>query len=97
MERKHDILIKPIFTEKEVTLKDEENKVTIKVAKWANKIEIKKAVEELFKVHVEKVNTINTPGKKKRVGRHEGFRPGWKKAIVKLRKGDKIDFMEAAF
>jgi large subunit ribosomal protein L23 len=68
--------------------------VLLKVAKDANKIEIKKAVEEFFKVKVERVTTINCRGKKKRLGRFEGKRPDWKKAIVTLKKGEKLDFIE---
>jgi len=94
MRNLHDILICPIFTEKGSTMKETDNKVLFKVAKDANKIEIKRAVEELFKVRVERVTTINCKGKKKRLGRFEGRRPDWKKAIVTLKKGEKLDFIE---
>ncbi len=78
----HDIIIRPIITEASVdALAD--RKYTFEVAKNANKIEIKKAVEQLFKdVKVEKVNTMNVRGKKKRMGRSEGYTTAWKKAIV---------------
>ena len=78
----HDIIIRPIITEASVdALAD--RKYTFEVAKNANKIEIKKAVEQLFKdVKVEKVNIMNVRGKKKRMGRSEGYTTAWKKAIV---------------
>ncbi len=78
----HDIIIRPIITEASVdALAD--RKYTFEVAKDANKIEIKKAVEKLFKdVKVAKVNTMNVRGKKKRMGRNEGYTTAWKKAIV---------------
>ncbi len=78
----HDIIIRPIITEASVdALAD--RKYTFEGAKNANKIEIKKAVEQLFKdVKVEKVNTMNVRGKKKRMGRSEGYTTAWKKAIV---------------
>jgi large subunit ribosomal protein L23 len=90
----YDVLICPLFTEKGSRLKETDNKVLLKVAMDANKIEIKKAVEELFKVKVERVTTINCRGKKKRLGRFEGRRPDWKKAVVTLKKGEKLDFIE---
>ncbi|RBP44881.1 50S ribosomal protein L23 [Garciella nitratireducens] len=90
----HDIVIKPIITEK--SMEDmTEKKYTFKVDKRANKVEIKNAVEEIFDVKVEKVNTMNIRGKKKRMGRFEGKRPDWKKAIVKLTEDSKeIEFFE---
>ena len=90
-----DIVIRPIITERSVSgfgLK----KYTFQVAKNANKIEIAKAVEELFDVEVAKVNTINVRGKFRRQGRHEGYTPSWKKAIVTLTEKSKtIEFFEA--
>ena len=95
MRTAEEIIIKPIFTEKAMYLKEKENKVVIEVAKNAYKIEIKKAFEKLFNVKVEKVNTVNVKGKKKRrLGRREGRTRSWKKAIITLRKGEKIDFLE---
>ncbi|MEK7238219.1 MAG: 50S ribosomal protein L23 [Nitrospirota bacterium] len=94
MKNLYDIIISPLLTEKGDKLKEKDNKVLIKVAKDANKIEIKKAVEEIFKVKVDCVRTINCKGKKKRLGRFEGKRPDWKKAIVTLKKGEKLDFIE---
>jgi large subunit ribosomal protein L23 len=84
----------PIITEKTHTLKEIGNKVTFRVSTSANKIEIRKAVEELFKVKVLGVNTIQMRGKKKRLGRTQGMRPDWKKAIVTLAPGEKIPGLE---
>ncbi|SHF09625.1 LSU ribosomal protein L23P [Caldanaerobius fijiensis DSM 17918] len=90
----YDIIIRPIITEKSMNLMGDK-KYTFEVARDANKIEIKKAVEELFGVKVEKVYTMNIRGKKKRVGRYEGKKPDWKKAIVKLTPDSKtIEFFE---
>ena len=92
MER--DIIIKPILSEKSYeTIKDK--KYTFMVAKDANKTEIKLEVERKFDVSVEKVNTVNCHGKLKRMGRTQGRRPSWKKAIVTLKPGSKtIEFFE---
>ena len=94
MKRAQDIILKPIITEKSmagISLK----KYTFKVAKDANKIEIAKAVEELFNVTVSKVNTMNCHGRLKRMGRYEGYTPDWKKAIVTLTADSKgIEFFE---
>jgi large subunit ribosomal protein L23 len=80
----------PIITEKTHSQKEANNKLTLRVDVKANKIEIRKAVEAIFKVKVVAVNTIQMMGKKKRVGRTEGARPNWKKAIVTLAPGEKI-------
>jgi large subunit ribosomal protein L23 len=90
----YNVLVGPMLTERGALLKEQENKVLFKVAKSANKIEIKKAVEEIFKVKVERVATMNYKGKMKRMGKHEGKRPDWKKAIVTLKEGEKLDFIE---
>ena len=75
---------------------NEIKKYTFEVPQSANKVEIKKAVEEVFGVTVAKVNTMNIMGKMKRMGRYEGRRPSWKKAIVTLAKDSKtIEFFEA--
>jgi large subunit ribosomal protein L23 len=89
----HDILKKPLITEKSTSLL-QENKYTFKVDPDANKTEIKQAVESIFKVKVEKVNTMNVKGKKKRVRNIPGRTSGSKKAIVTLKKGDKIEIFE---
>ncbi len=94
MKNAHDILIGPMLTEKGTLMKEQDNKVLFRVAKGANKIEIKSAVEKNFKVKVERVATIVCKGKRKRMGRYEGKRPDWKKAIVTLKKGEKLDFIE---
>ena len=87
MKNVHDIIIKPIITEDSMD-RLQDKKYTFQVAKDANKIEIAKAIEEIFDVKVAKVNTISVKGKEKRMGRFTGFRPDWKKAIVTL-EGDK--------
>lgn len=89
-----EVLRGPLLTEKGTLLKEKDNKVLFNVAKNANKIEIKNAVESIFKVKVERVTTMNYKGKKKRMGKHEGRRPDWKKAIVTLKEGEKLDFIE---
>ncbi len=89
-----DIVIKPIITEKSMSgLQD--SKYTFKVAKNANKIEIARAVEELFGVKVAKVNTMNVRGRMKRMGLHSGYTASWKKAIVTLTPDSKtIEFFD---
>lgn len=94
MKNLYDVLLSPLLTEKGTLLKEKDNKVMFRVAREANKIEIKRAVEEIFKVKVENVSTMNYKGKMKRLGRYEGKRPDWKKAIVTLKKGEKLDFIE---
>ena len=89
-----DIILKPIITEASMDAL-QMNKYTFKVAKDANKVEIAKAVEELFGVKVAKVNTINVKGKMKRMGRYQGYRPDWKKAVVTLTEDSKtIEFFD---
>jgi large subunit ribosomal protein L23 len=90
----HEVIIRPIFTEKSTYLKETENKLVVEVDRNANKIEIKKAFEELFNVKVEKVATINVKSKKKRWGRSVGRTRSMKKAIITLKKGEKLDFIE---
>lgn len=96
MRSRFDLIRKPYITEKSVLLKEQGNKVVFRVAKDANKVELKSAIESIFKVTVVKIATINVKGKKKRQGRWEGRRPGWKKAIVTLKKDDKIEYFEGA-
>ena len=86
-----DILIRPKITERTTELMAE-GKYVFVVDKRANKIQIADAVEEVFKVKVEKVNTVNVKGKTKRMGRTQGKRPNYKKAIVKLAPGETIEF-----
>jgi large subunit ribosomal protein L23 len=88
------VIKKACLTEKGMGLQELNNQIVIKVDPNANKIEIKEAVEELFNVKVDKVRTANMHGKIKRVGRHQGRRNDWKKAIVSLAEGHKIDLLE---
>jgi large subunit ribosomal protein L23 len=92
----HQIIKGPVITEKSTTLRGEENKYTLFVSLRASKTEIKRAVEELFKVEVIKVNTSNLGGKKKRLGIHEGYRARRKKAVVTLKPGNTIRMFEGA-
>lgn len=96
MKNVHNIIIAPLITEKGTTLRDNQNKYVFNVCPDANKIEIAKAVESIFKVKVLKVNTMVVKGKKRRMGRFEGKRPDWKKAVVTLKKGDSIKAFEGA-
>ena len=89
-----DILIRPLITEKSTQLM-EDGKYVFVVAKKANKIEIAKAVAEVFNVKVADVNTVNVSGKLKRMGRFVGKRSDYKKAIVKLVPGETIEFFQA--
>jgi large subunit ribosomal protein L23 len=86
----------PLISEKGSLLVETSNQVLFKVRPDANKIEVKKAVESLFKVKVVKVRMARYLGKLRRVGRNMGRRPEWKKAYVTLREGDKIDFFGGA-
>jgi large subunit ribosomal protein L23 len=88
-----DILIRPLITEKATALMAD-NKYTFIVPLKANKVEIRQAVEQVFKVKVLDVNTIRVMGKMKRMGRTQGRRPDYKKAIVKLAPGQSIEFFE---
>lgn len=90
----HDLLIKPIITEK-TTMMMSNGKYTFQVPLHANKIEIRKAVEAVFKVKVKSVTTMRTMGKFKRMGKYIGKRPDYKKAIVTLQEGESIEFFEA--
>ena len=96
MKNAHDIIIKPIITEDSMD-RLADNKYTFRVAKDANKIEIAKAIEEIFDVKVAKVNTISVKGKEKRMGRYTGFRPDWKKAIVTLEGEKTIEFFDGMY
>ncbi|KJS22777.1 MAG: 50S ribosomal protein L23 [Clostridiaceae bacterium BRH_c20a] len=93
MKNARDIVVKPIVSERSVACM-EQNKYTFKVDLKANKIDIKSAIEEIFKVKVLDVKTMVVKGKVKRMGRYEGKRPNWKKAIVTLKEGDKIEVIE---
>jgi len=88
------IIERPIITEKGTMLRQDGNHLVFAVDKDANKIEIKRAIEDLFSVHVEDVKTMVVKGKPKRWGGHQFRRRTWKKAIVKLRQGESIEFYE---
>lgn len=94
MKANRDIIIRPLVTEKISDLQEKERKVAFVVALDANKIEIRKAVEKRFNVKVEKVATANFLGKMKKVRQFAGRRPDYKKAIVTLKEGFKIEFFE---
>lgn len=88
------VVMRPLVTEKATTLKDEQNQVSFQVALDANKVEIRRAVETIFKVKVADVHTQVVFGKEKRMGRYLGRRPSWKKAVVTLGPGSKIELFE---
>jgi large subunit ribosomal protein L23 len=92
----YQILKRPLVTEKSTTEKDVHNKLFFEVDRGANKIEIKEAVEKMFKVNVLSVSTLNMNGKKKRVGKYFTERPDWKKAIVTIKPGQRVEFFEGA-
>ena len=94
MEDAHKIIRRPLITEKSTLQKEMHNQLAFEVDRRANKIEIKRAVETVFKVQVKAVRTLNYEGKRKRLGRTVGRRPHWKKAIVTLQPGEKIEFFE---
>jgi large subunit ribosomal protein L23 len=91
-----NVLVKPLMTEKSMQRKEELNAVTFQVPIDANKVEIRQAVEKVFNVKVATVRTASHEGKWKRMGRFEGRRPNWKKAIVTLAPGHKIELVEGA-
>ncbi|EKD35918.1 MAG: hypothetical protein ACD_75C01726G0004 [uncultured bacterium] len=90
----YEVIKKPRLTEKGMTLQEMNNQIVLRVDPRANKIEIKDAVERLFNVKVEKVATLNVLGRKKRLGRSVGETSDWKKAVVTLKEGHKVDFLE---
>ena len=90
------IVRRPLITERASQLQEDQNKYLFEVRQDANKIEIKRAMEAIFEVDVVKVNTSSVPGKMKRLGRFQGRRASWKKAIVTLAAGQTIDFFEGA-
>ena len=91
-----DVLRAPKMSEKTLSLKEESNQFAFEVDQRANKIQIKESVEKSFKVSVLKVRTMNVRGKKKRLGRYQGLKSSWKKAIVTLKEGDTIEYFEGA-
>jgi large subunit ribosomal protein L23 len=94
MKGPYEVVLKPLLTEKGTRLKEEGNQYLFRVAKTANKVEIKRAIEHLFKVTVLEVHTVQLRGKVKRLGRFQGRRPDWKKAIATLKKGESIELYE---
>jgi len=85
----HEVIRRPLVTEKGVAKKEAELTLCFEVASEANKVQVKHAVEKLFKVKVDEVRTCNFIGKERRRGRFTGFRPDWKKAYVRLKAGEK--------
>jgi large subunit ribosomal protein L23 len=96
MSTPYEILVSPLITEKGTLINESSNQVIFRVRRTANKEEIRKAVEHLFKVKVMKVHTANLLGKYRRVGKNFGKRSDWKKAYVTLAEGQTIDFFEGA-
>jgi large subunit ribosomal protein L23 len=92
----HHILMHPVLTEKSTALREGQNKVAFAVHPSANKIEVKAAVEKMLNVKVVDVNMMSVRGKIKRLGRFAGRKPNWKKAIVTLKPGQKLDIFEGA-
>lgn len=92
----HSVLVRPLLTEKMTALREGANQVGFLVRPDANRVQIKQAIESLLKVKVERVNVMTVRGKLKRLGRFAGKRPDWKKAVVTLKKGEKLDIYESA-
>jgi large subunit ribosomal protein L23 len=90
----YDFIKRPLITEKTNIQKDVSNQVTFEVDRRANRVEIKKAIEKIFKVNVVSVRTMQVKGKRKQRGRIIGKRRDWKKAVVTLRPGERIEFFE---
>jgi large subunit ribosomal protein L23 len=88
--RIEDVVRRPVVTEKGVALKETARTMCLEVAPGANKIQIRAAVERLFKVKVESVRTVSNTGKLRRRGRFSGYRSDWKKAYVRLKEGQKV-------
>ena len=96
MRSPYQVVLRPLLTEKGTRLKEAGNQYLFRVAKTANKIEIKQAIEQLFKVTVLDVRTLRVRGKTKRLGRFQGRRPDWKKAVATLKEGETIELYEGA-
>jgi len=92
----YDIIKRPLITEKTNIQKENYNQVTFEVDRKANRVEIKRAIKNIFKVNVTTVRTMQVKGKTKQRGKIVGKRRNWKKAIVKLMPGERIDFFEGA-
>jgi large subunit ribosomal protein L23 len=96
MKEAYQIIRRPLITEKGTDMKDQVNQYLFEVAGDANKIEIKRAIESLFRVKVQQVRTLSVKGNKKRLGRFVGRTSDWKKAIATLKEGETIEFFEGA-
>ena len=92
----YDIIKRPLITEKTSIQKEDYNQMSFEVDRRANRVEIKRAIENIFKVNVDTVRTMQVKGKTKQRGRIVGKRRNWKKAVVKLMPGERIDFFEGA-
>jgi len=92
MKTPEEVILRPIVTEKSNMMQEQGNQFVFRVAKDANKIDVRRAVEKLFGVKVVSVKTVRTPARWRRVGSNVGRRPSWKKAIVRLSDGDRIEF-----
>ena len=90
----HDLIIRPLVTEKVTTLREKHNQVALRVRSDANRVEVKRAVEATLNVKVARVNMMTVHGKVKRLGRYQSQRPSWKKAIVILKPGEKLELFE---
>ena len=90
----YQVIKEPHITEKATLQKEEARQISFKVHKRANKIEIRRAVETLFKTKVVDVKTMNVLGKRRRIGKNSGKRPDWKKAVVTLAPGESVEFFE---
>ncbi len=88
------IILGVVVTEKSERLKEADNSYILKVHPDANKFQIRQAVEQLFRVHVTDIQVMNFRGKRRRMGIYVGYRPDWKKAVVRIRKGEKIEALE---
>ncbi len=88
-----ELLIAPVITEKGTVLQEKNNQYLFRVAPRANKIQVREAVEKIFKVHVTGVRTVTVHGKMRRLGRSQGRKPSWKKAIVTLKEGETIELV----
>ena len=92
----HDVLIRPLLTEKITAIREVKNGVAFAVHRHATRIDIRRAVEKVFSVKVASVNVLNVRGKKKRQGRFSGKRSDWRKAFITLKEGEKIELYESA-
>lgn len=92
----HDVLIRPLLTEKITAIREVKNGIAFAVHRQATRIDIRRAVEKVFSVKVASVNVMNVRGKKKRQGRFSGKRSDWRKAFITLKKGEKVELYETA-